>query len=61
MLTNDMTKPANPLSVSHISFLGGAICNFGGVDGSVVTLAYQTITEADVGPPQAQVFGTCQN
>lgn len=56
-----MTNPANPLSVSHISFLGGAICSFGGVDGSVVTLAFQDITEADVGPPQAQVFGTCQN
>lgn len=52
---------ANPLSVSHISFIGGAICTFGGVNGSSVTLAYQLVREADVSPPQAQVFGTCQN
>ena len=48
----------NPLSVSKIQSLGGAICTFYGKDGSVTTtVGAQTV---DVGPPQTQNFGFCR-
>ena len=56
---DELTKLANPLSVSRIAFAGGAICFFTGADGSSVVLQYQQIREADVGPPQAQISGYC--
>lgn len=56
---DELTKIANPLSVSHIAFSGGAVCFFTGIDGSSVVLEYQQIREADVSPPQAQVSGYC--
>ncbi|KAL8939087.1 MAG: hypothetical protein Q9211_002900 [Gyalolechia sp. 1 TL-2023] len=47
----------NPLSVSKIRSLGGATCGFTGVDGTrVVVVGAQTV---DVGPPQAQISGSC--
>ncbi|KAL6716791.1 hypothetical protein ACLMJK_004703 [Lecanora helva] len=47
----------NPLSVSHISSVGGAICTITGLDGSTTTIVgEQTV---DVGPPQTQVRGSC--
>ncbi|KAG7008682.1 hypothetical protein G7Y79_00004g012660 [Physcia stellaris] len=48
----------NPLSISHISSLGGATCTFFGIDGSETTVVgAQTV---DVGPPQTQTFGACR-
>ncbi|KAM0796648.1 hypothetical protein BDR22DRAFT_892966 [Usnea florida] len=50
-------KINNTLSVSQISSPGGAACTFFGVDGSNTFLfGEQTV---DVGPPQAQVSGVC--
>jgi len=47
----------NPLSVSHITSLGGATCGFTGAEGSETTVVgAQTV---DVGPPQPQVSGSC--
>ncbi|KAI9925512.1 hypothetical protein ASPWEDRAFT_28951 [Aspergillus wentii DTO 134E9] len=47
----------NPLSISHISSLGGATCTFHGIDGSVTTVVGRNTV--DVGPPQTQVSGSC--
>jgi len=47
----------NPLSISHISSNGGAICTFFGIDGSETTVV--GATTVDVGPPQTQVSGIC--
>lgn len=52
-----MRVAANPLSISHITSLGGATCSFVGIDGShTVVVGAQTV---DVGPPQTQVSGSC--
>ena len=56
---DELTKLANPLSVSRIASSGGAICFFTGVNGSSVVLQYQQTREADVSPPQAQISGYC--
>ena len=47
----------NPLSVSHISLDGNAACTLHGIDDSVTTVTDgETV---DVGPPQTQIWGTC--
>ncbi|MCJ1243526.1 hypothetical protein MMC30_000723 [Trapelia coarctata] len=49
----------NPLSISHISSLGGATCAFYGIDGShTILVGAQTV---DVGPPQTQISGVCRS
>ncbi|KAI4209332.1 MAG: hypothetical protein LQ351_007724 [Letrouitia transgressa] len=51
-------QPANPLSVSKISSLGGATCSFKGVDGSNTIVVGAQIV--DVGPPQTQISANCR-
>jgi len=46
------------LSVSSISLSGGATCSFTGIDGSEVSLF--GAASASVGPPQQQIYGSCQ-
>ncbi|MCJ1232711.1 hypothetical protein MMC14_000664 [Varicellaria rhodocarpa] len=49
----------NTLSVSKISSVGGAICTIFGADGSQTFSAGEETV--DVGPPQPQVSGICDN
>ncbi len=49
----------NPLSVSKISSVGGAVCSFFGVDGSDTVVVGEQ--EVDVGPPQTQIRGVCDS
>ncbi|KAJ5281686.1 hypothetical protein N7478_007058 [Penicillium angulare] len=54
-----LTFPANPLSISKISSNTANIeCTFTGINNSHTTV--YGIAEVDVGPPQAQVTGTCR-
>ncbi|MCJ1378233.1 hypothetical protein MMC17_001330 [Xylographa soralifera] len=48
----------NTLSVSSITLEGGATCFFTGIDGSSTVLV--GADTAVVGPPQQQIFGSCQ-
>ena len=49
----------NPLSVSSIQAIGGAVCTFFGADGSS-TFIYGEQT-VDVSPPQPQTSGICDS
>ncbi|KAF7593582.1 hypothetical protein BBP40_011202 [Aspergillus hancockii] len=52
------TSITNPLSISHISSsTDGVSCVFNGIDHSVT--AVSGVQTVDVGPPQTQVWGTC--
>ncbi|QQK39505.1 hypothetical protein Pdw03_2359 [Penicillium digitatum] len=54
------TTAKNPLSISHISsHTAGARCTFYGIDHSVTNV--HGAQWVDVGPPQTQVTGSCQN
>lgn len=56
----DSFTVANPLSISHISSsTNGVDCTFNGIDNSVTTV--NGAESVDVGPPQTQVSGSCQN
>lgn len=50
---------ANPLSISHIQFNGGATCYFYGINDSQTKVGPGAET-VDVGPPQTQTYGYCQ-
>lgn len=56
-LTRPNPLTDNTLSVSQINSVGGAICSFFGADGSDTFLAGEETV--DVGPPQVQVSGVC--
>ncbi|KAE8395208.1 hypothetical protein BDV23DRAFT_168812 [Aspergillus alliaceus] len=52
------TAITNPLSISHIaSSTDGVSCVFNGIDNSVTYVS--DAETVDVGPPQTQVWGTC--
>ncbi|MCJ1456514.1 hypothetical protein MMC28_006875 [Mycoblastus sanguinarius] len=54
-----VTAINNPLSVSSIQAIGGAVCTFFGADGSS-TFIYGEQT-VDVSPPQPQTSGICDS